>query len=186
MNSFCLVRSLFNLDFVKSKELVYQWDAKDHWLQNKAIRMAAYEDQLKEAQTILDELIKKEKNPSEKLYEVILANFISRYWPQPYSTDDFWRYGLDGQGDMLNSMMSALRGKKEKPKRRGWIGSTWNLGSNHGDYVKSLRILEYIIDSGIYVSLPGIHSITGSVVEVPACTTFLLFRHFQPRPKYLL
>lgn len=148
-------RSLFNLDFAKSKELVYQWDAKDHWLQNKAMRMAAYEDQLKEAQTILDELIKKEKNPSEKLYEVILANFISRRWPQPYSTDDFWRYGLDGQGDMLSFMVSSLRGKNEKPKRRGWIGSTWNIGSNHGDYVKSLRILQFIIDSGIYVSLPG-------------------------------
>lgn len=148
-------RSLFNLDFAKSKELVYQWNAKDHWLQNKAMRMAAYEDQLKEAQTILDVLIRKEKNPSEKLYEVILANFISRRWPQPYNTDEFWRYGLDGQGDMLSFMMSSLRDKKQKPKRRGWIGSTWNIGSNHGDYVKSLRILQFIIDSGIYVSLPG-------------------------------
>lgn len=148
-------RNLFNLDFAKSKESVLQWDAKDHWLQNKAMRMAAYKDQLKEAQTILDELIKKEKNPSEKLYEVILANFISRKWPQPYSTDEFWRYGLDGQGDMLNNMMASLRGKKDKPKRRGWIGSTWNIGSNHGDYVKSLRILQYIIDSGIYVFLSG-------------------------------
>ena len=148
-------RTLFNLEFAKSKELVYQWNAKDHWLQNKAMRMAAYEDQLKEAQTILDVLIRKEKNPSEKLYEVILANFISRRWPQPYNTDEFWRYGLDGQGDMLNYMMSSLRGKKDKPKRRGWIGSTWNIGSNHGDYVKSLRILQFLIDSGIYVSLPG-------------------------------
>lgn len=148
-------RSLFNLDFAKSKELVCHWDAKDFWQQNKVMRMAAYADHLKEAQTILDKEIIKEKNPSEKLYEVILANFISLNWPQSYSTDEFWRYGLDGQGDMLNSMMSSLRGKKEKPKRRGWIGSTWNVGSNHGDYVKSLRILEFIIDSGIYVSLPG-------------------------------
>ena len=148
-------RSLFNLDFAKSKELVCHWDAKDFWLQNKVMRMAVYEDLLKEAQTILDKAINKEKNPSEKLYEVILANFISRNWPQPYSTDEFWRYGLDGQGDMLNSMISSLCVKKEKPKRRGWVGSTWNIGSNHGDYVKSLRILEFIIDSGIYVSLPG-------------------------------
>ena len=148
-------RYLFNLDFAKSKELVCQWDAKDYWLQNKAMRLAVYEDKLIDAQTLLDETIKNEKDPSEKLYEVILANFISRKWPQPYSTDEYWRYGLDGQGDMLNSMMSALRGKKEKPKRRGWIGSTWNIGKNHGDYVKSLRILQFIIDSGIYVSLPG-------------------------------
>ena len=148
-------RHLFNLDFTKSKNLVCEWDAKGNWIQNKAVRLAVYEDQLKEAQAILDDTIKKEKNPSERLYEVILANFISRNWPQPYNTDEFWRYGLDGQGDVLNFMMSSLRRKKEKPKRRGWIGSTWNIGSNHSDYVKSLRILQYIIDSGIYVSLPG-------------------------------
>lgn len=150
-----ILRYLFNLDFAKSKELLCNWDAINYWLQNKVMRMAVYEDQYKEAQKILDETIKKEKNPSEKLYEVILANFISHTWPQPYSTDNYWRYGLDGQGDMLSFMMSSLRDKKQKPKRRGWIGSTWNIGSNHGDYVRSLRILQFIIDSGIYVSLPG-------------------------------
>lgn len=148
-------RYLFNLDFVGSKELACNWNAKDYWLQNRAMCMAIHEDLIKDAQNILDETIEKEKNPSEKLYEVILANFISRRWPQPYSTEKFWRYGLDGQGDMLNFMMSSLRNKKQKPKRRGWIGSTWSIGSNHGDYVKSLRILQFIIDSGIYVSLPG-------------------------------
>lgn len=148
-------RHLFNLDFSKSKELICNWNAKDYWLQNRAMCMAIYEDLIKNAQTILDETIEKENNPSEELYEVILANFISRRWPQPYSTEKFWRYGLDGQGDLLNHMMSSLRNKKQKPQRRGWIGSTWNIGSNHGDYVKSLRVLQFIIDSGIYVSLPG-------------------------------
>lgn len=148
-------RHLFNLDFSKSKELICNWNAKNCWLQNKAMCMAIYDDLMNYAQTILDETIEKEKNPSEQLYEVILANFISRRWPQPYSTEKFWRYGLDGQGDMLNHMMSSLRNKKQKPQRRGWIGSTWNIGSNHEDYVKSLRVLQFIIDFGIYVSLPG-------------------------------
>lgn len=148
-------RCLFNLDFTKSKNLVQQWKAQGHWIQNKAMRMAVYEDHLEEAQRLLDNAIERETNPIEKLYEIILANFISRKWPQPYSTDDFWKYGLNGQGDMLNFMMADFSKKKEKPKRRGWIGSTWNLGNNHGDYVKSLRILQYIIDSGIYVSIPG-------------------------------
>lgn len=148
-------RSLFHLDFSTSKTLISQWNAKNYWVQNKAMRMAVYEDQLKEAQQLLDEAIKKEKNPTEKLFEIILANFISRKWPQPYSTDEFWKYGLDGQGDMLSFMMKELTKKTEKPKRRGWIGSTWELGDGHGDYVKSLRILQFIIDSGIYVSIPG-------------------------------
>ena len=149
-------RNLFNLDFAKSKELVCNWDAKDYWLQNKAMRMAVYDDQKNEAETLLAEAIKKERNPSEQLHEVILANFISLHWLHPYSRDEFWRYGLDGQGDMLNYMMSSLCKKSYKPKRRGWIGSTWNFGSNHGEYVKSLRILQFIIDSGIYVYLPGV------------------------------
>ena len=148
-------RSLFHLDFSKSKELINQWDAKDYWIQNKAMRMAVYEDQLKDAQNLLDKAIKKEKNPSEKLYEIILANFISYRWPQPYSTDEFWKYGLNGQGDMLNFMLAELSQKREKPKRRGWIGTTWHFGNNNGDYEKSLRILQFIIDSGIYVSIPG-------------------------------
>ncbi len=150
-------RSLFHLDFSTSKALIRQWNAKGYWVQNKAMRMAVYEDQLKDAQQLLDEAIKKEKNPTEKLFEIILANFISRKWPQPYSTDEFWKYGMDAQGDMLSFMMSNLCKKIEKPKRHSWIGSTWELGDGHEDYVKSLRILQFIIDSGIYVSMPGIY-----------------------------
>lgn len=44
---------------------------------------------------------------------------------------------------------------EEKPKRRGWIGTTTYFGNNHGDYVKSLRILQFIFDTGIYLAIPG-------------------------------
>lgn len=84
-----------------------------------------------------------------------MANFISAQWPNPYNMDEFWKYGLEGQGDLLRSMMSTLRKIEEKPQRRGWIGTTTYLGNNHEDYVKSLRILQFIIDSGIYLSIPG-------------------------------
>lgn len=150
-------RCLFHLDFSQAKELVSKWDAKEHWIQAKAMRMAVYHELRSEASTLLDKTIKKEKNPSEKFFEIILANYISRQWPRPYSTDEFWKYGLDGQGDLLNSMMHAFHHKEEKPKRRGWIGSTKYFGSNHGDYVKSLRILQFIIDSGVYLALLGIY-----------------------------
>lgn len=148
-------RCLFHLDFSNAKELVVNWDAKGAWTQSKAMRMAAYPDLQTDAITLLKKTIEEETNPTEKLFEVILANFISRQWPRPYSTEEFWKYGIEGQGDLLNSMMSALRGKEEKPKRRNWIGSTYHFGDGHGDYCKSLRILQFIIDSGIYLNLPG-------------------------------
>ncbi len=148
-------RCLFHLDFSNARDVIVNWDAKDAWIQSKVMRMAVYPDLQTDAITLLKKTIEEETNPTEKLFEVILANFISRQWPRPYSTEEFWRYGIDGQGDLLNSMMSSLRGKEEKPKRRNWIGSTHHFGDNNGDYCKSLRILQFIIDSGIYLNLPG-------------------------------
>lgn len=148
-------RCLFHLDFTEARNLVCKWEAIGYWIQSKAMRMAVYPDLQTDAIALLEKTIEEETNPTEKLFEVILANFISRQWPRPYSTEGFWRYGVDGQGDLLNSMMSTLRGKEEKPKRRNWIGTTHYLGDGHGDYCKSLRILQFIIDSGIYLNLPG-------------------------------
>lgn len=148
-------RRLFHLDFTEARNLVCKWEAIGYWIQSKAMRMAVYPDLQTDAIALLEKTIEEETNPTEKLFEVILANFISRQWPRPYSTEGFWRYGVDGQGDLLNSMMSTLRGKEEKPKRRNWIGTTHYLGDGHGDYCKSLRILQFIIDSGIYLNLPG-------------------------------
>ena len=102
--------------------------------QSKAMRMAVYPELCDSAMDLLNKVIAKEKNPSEKLFEVIIANFISRQWPRPYSTEEFWKYGIDGQGDLLNSMMSSLRGKEEKPKRRNWIGSTHHFGDTNEDF----------------------------------------------------
>lgn len=148
-------RSLFHLDFTKAIQMNLSWNASKEWVQAKAMRMAVTPDYIEDARTLLDSSIESENSASEKLFMVILANFISGKWPQPYNTEKFWKYGLNGQGDLLKSMMATFTEKRDKPKRRGWIGSTWNFGSNHGDYIKSLRILQFIIDSGIYVSLPG-------------------------------
>ena len=148
-------RYLFHLDFPEAKDLICKWAPKGHWVQSKAMRMAVYPELCNFATDLLSKVIANEKNPTEKLFEVILANFISRQWSKPYSIEEFWKYGIDGQGDLLNCMMSSLRGKEEKPKRRNWIGTTYHLGDGHGDYCKSLRILQFIIDSGIYLNLPG-------------------------------
>lgn len=119
------------------------------------MRMAVYTEHKKDAITLLDKIINDERNPSEKLFEIVLANFISQQWPNPYTMDEYWKYGLEGQGDLLRNMMSSLRKNEEKPKRRGWIGTTTYFGNNHGDYVKSLRILQFIFDTGIYLAIPG-------------------------------
>ena len=133
------------------KKLIENWSAEGYWVQAKVMRMAVYTEHKKDAITLLDKIINDERNPSEKLFEIVLANFISQQWPNPYTMDEYWKYGLEGQGDLLRNMMSSLRKNEEKPKRRGWIGTTTYFGNNHGDYVKSLRILQFIFDTGIYL-----------------------------------
>lgn len=148
-------RYLFHLDFDEAKKLIENWSAEGYWVQAKVMRMAVYTEHKKDAITLLDKIINDERNPSEKLFEIVLANFISQQWPNPYTMDEYWKYGLEGQGDLLRNMMSSLRKNEEKPKRRGWIGTTTYFGNNHGDYVKSLRILQFIFDTGIYLAIPG-------------------------------
>lgn len=148
-------RHLFHLNFHEAKLLIDNWNARGYWVQAKAMRMAVYAQNKTDALALLDEAIKNEKNPSEKIFDIVLANFISMQWPNPYNMDEFWKYGLEGPADLLRSMMSSLRNKDEKPRKRNWIGSTTYFGSNHVDYIRSLRILQFIVDSGIYLSIPG-------------------------------
>lgn len=78
--------------------------------------MAVYTEHKKDAITLLDKIINDERNPSEKLFEIVLANFISQQWPNPYTMDEYWKYGLEGQGDLLRNMMSSLRKMRKNPK----------------------------------------------------------------------
>lgn len=63
-------RYLFHLDFSKSKELVCKWNAVGYWVQSKAMRMAAYPELCDSSKDLLKKAIEKEKNPSEKLFDL--------------------------------------------------------------------------------------------------------------------
>ncbi len=145
-------RSLFHLDFKKANNTIKRWKPKDYFIVLKAMRLAAQNDKCDKAFKLLSDYIEKEDNLSTKLYAMQIANYISNRYPWPYDTEILYQYGVDGIGDMLNFMIQQLRGKVEAPKPRGWIGSTMNLGGSHPKYEKSLRILRYISDCGLYVN----------------------------------
>jgi len=145
-------RLLFHLDFEKANELIESWSPSNSFILQKAMRLATINNRQNEAKELLSNYIPTEASPIAKLYAMQVANHISGQFPRPYKYDEFYRYGIDGIGDNLNYMVQQLRGKLEKPNYRGWIGATTSLGGGNLDYEKSLRILRYISDVGIYVN----------------------------------
>ena len=150
-----ILRNSFNLDFSKAKRILMTWNPCDEFVMHRAMYSSAYVDLQKDARKSLASSIKQEKNPSEELYKIIVANYISGRFPQPYNTENYYRYGLDGQGDFLNSMVNELRGKSPKPQTLSWIGTSYNIGSGNAAFYNSLRVLMFIIDSGLYTSFYG-------------------------------
>lgn len=145
-------RSLFHLDFKKANRLIKQWKPSGHFIFVKAMRLAALKGQQEIAFNTLVDYIRDEDSPLFKLYAMQIANYISNIYPWPYNTDELFQDGIEGIGDNLQFMVQQLRGKLEAPKIRGWIGSTMNFGVSHQGYEKSLRILRYISDTGLYLN----------------------------------
>jgi hypothetical protein len=145
-------RLLFHLDFEQANEQIERWTPGKGFVIQKAMRLAAINECRNAAIKYLDDYIPKETNIIARLYAMQVANYISEQYPKPYNIEEFYRYGIDGIGDNLNYMILQLRGKLKRPNVRGWIGTTTSLSGNFPEYEKSLRVLRYISDVGLYAN----------------------------------
>lgn len=145
-------RLLFHLDFKTANRKIMRWKPAGYFIIAKTMRLASIKGQRENACNLLANYIKETDNPFSQLYAIQIANYISDTYPLPYNTEEFYRFGIDGIGDNLDFMLQQLRGKLENPRVRGWIGSTMNLGGSDPNYEKSLRILRYISDTGLYLN----------------------------------
>ena len=144
-------RKLFHLEFEKAHKLLEDWDAKGYWLQAKAMRLAAFHGSEK-AFGILSSYIDSLDNAQEKMFACVLANYISLMDPRPYNLDYFLQNNIYGQGKIISYILEEMRGKEDKPKQRGWVGSSYSLGFNNTLYEQSLRFLQFIFDTGLYLN----------------------------------
>lgn len=172
-----LQRNLFHLDFEAAKKIIDQWMPSGYYMPAKIMRLAAYHEERGNAYNLVVDFIKIESDPMIKLYAIQVANYISNQFPAPYNIDNYYQYGIDGIGDMLSFMTQQLRGKIEKPKARGWIGSTINWGGGNPYYEKSLRIMRYISDSGIFVNF-------GSTYFYDIASWYLVFQNLYEEFPY--
>ena len=144
-------RKLFHLDFKTAQQLLEGWDAKGYWLQAKTMRLAAFNGS-EEAFNLISSYIETLDNIQEKMYACVLANYISSPYSRPYNLDYFLRNNIYGQGEIISYILEKMRSKEDKPKQRGWVGSSYSLGSNNTLYEQSLRFLQFIFDTGLYLN----------------------------------
>jgi len=170
-------RLLFHLDFKKANNIIKRWKPNGYFVIAKAMRLASIKGQKEKAFDLLANYIKEEDNPSFQLYAIQIANYISNMYPRPYNTDDFFQYGIDGIGDNLDFMIQQLRGKLKEPRVRGWIGSTMNFGGSNTEYEKSLRILRFISDIGLYLNF-------GSTYFLDKASWYLVFKNLYEEFPY--
>lgn len=146
-------RSLLNLDFKTAKKQLENWQPQKYWIRAKAVRLSAYPDNVEPSLKLIELAVKQEQNVQEELFDLAVGNFIACDFPQPYNTDKYLRAGIDGPNALLNHMIQAFQ-KAEKPKRRGWVGTVTQIGGQTLDYEHGLRVLQFIIESGIYLAKP--------------------------------
>ena len=170
-------RKLFHLDFETAHRLLEDWDAKGYWLQAKAMRLAAFHGSEK-AFGILSSYIDSLDNAQKKMFACVLANYISLMDPRPYNLECFLQNNIYGQGEIISYILEKMRSKEGKPKQRGWVGSSYSLGSNNTLYEQSLRFLQFIFDTGLYLNF-GIRSFVNIKDWYKVCKN--LFR-FLPYP----
>ncbi|XTB52241.1 SIR2 family protein [Fusobacterium nucleatum] len=144
-------RKMFHLDFKGAKSLLDTWEPEGYWILSKTMRIIGYEKSNK-LNTPLTDYINKIKDPQEKMYACVMANYISNTYPNPYNLDNYLRKHIYGQGDIINYIVDQLKSKEKEPRKRGWIGSTLYLNSNNTIYEQSLRCLQFIFDSGLFLS----------------------------------
>lgn len=144
-------RKLLRLDFEEAKKLLDNWEANGFWLQAKAMRLAGYNEK-EEALNSLNTYINDVSNLQEKMYACNIANYISNIFPRPYNLDNFFKNHIYGQSDIISYISEKLRNQEEDLKVRGWIGTIHHLNSSNTQYEQSLRFLQFIFETGLYLS----------------------------------
>lgn len=145
-------RNLFHFEFAKAEEIIDRWNPQGYFVIAKAIRLALQKNKREGAIRMLSDYINQETNPVQRFYAMQTANTLSLTYPWPYDTNNYYLHGIDSTSDRVNYMVQQLRDKQESPRGRGWIGTSYNIGGGNPDYEKSLRILRYISDTGMFLS----------------------------------
>jgi len=145
-----MLRLAFSLDFKTLHEKLYEWAPQVFWLQMKASMISLFEKET--AKSILLNYIDDKPEIKERFYATQLLNFVDAAYPPQYSTANYENQNLDGLFDLRDALVRQATKEKEDIKPYGDSGKTYTFGGQNVKYEHSLRVLQFLIESGAMIS----------------------------------
>ncbi|MCE5174719.1 MAG: SIR2 family protein [Bacteroidales bacterium] len=145
-----ILRIAFALDFETLHDELTKWTPTDNWLQKKASMISFFDKET--AKNLLLGYIDSKPDYKERFYATQLLNLINEVFPVQYSTANYENQNLDGLFDLRDALVKQATQEKVDIKPYGDSRKTSTLGGENIKYEHSLRVLQFLIESGTMIS----------------------------------
>lgn len=145
-----LLRLAFSLDFKTLHEKLTEWTPNGVWLQKKASMISLFEKET--AKNILLKYVDDKPEIKERFYATQLLNLVNQKYPNEYSIVNYENQNIDGLFDLRDALIKKVTQEKEDIKPYGDNRKTYSIGGQNVKYQQSLRVLQFLIESGTMIS----------------------------------
>lgn len=147
-----LLRSLFELDFSKAKDILNKWEPEGTNVIKKALVLSFFDKNM--AKDLLTGYIKQEPNEKEQYYATRLLNMLEDAFPPIHSLDRYENANVqDYYKDLSNLIIRAID-KKEKIKGYG-VGKhekIFYIGGKPNKITEATAVLNFLLEAPSFVS----------------------------------
>ena len=146
-----LLRDMFDFNFEAMQRRLDGWHPSVGWISKKALLLSMLNRD--NGQNYLEELgkvIDTEKLPIEQKYIATnIYNVIDQNFKKKYDYKEYWNKGVDSTTDVLNYISDNIDKKKNTLNPYGIQTETIIGGGDNLSFTEALRLLQYIINTGI-------------------------------------
>jgi hypothetical protein len=147
-----LLRSLFELDFSKTKDILNGWEAEGTNIIKKALVLSFFDKN--RAKNLLSDYIKLEPNEKEQYYATRLLNMLEDAFPPVHSLDRYENANVQDYCKDLSGLTKRAIDKKEKIKGYG-IGKHEKIiyiGGKPNKISEATAVLNFFLEAPSFVS----------------------------------
>lgn len=160
-----IMRAAFSFDFKRMKELVDTWEPKTKWLYKKVMLESLWylpvikQNGIEEPTVLSDDLVKIKTaidsgvyNNEDKFIACIIYNCCKRAYPKEIGYEEFHVAGINSPAEVISHIGNNIDRVFDKPIPYGIYTNTIYGSVDTDSFPESLRIIQYLIDSGLLSS----------------------------------
>lgn len=157
-----ILRSLFELDFRKTKEILERWEPEGADIIKKALILSFFDKN--RAKGLLSDYIKQEPNEKEQYYATRLLNMLEDAFPPVHSLDRYENANVQDYYKDLSNLTKRAIDKKEKIKGYG-VGKhekIYYIGGKPNKIPEATAVLNFFLEAPSFVSYRNFYTMISS------------------------